>query len=137
MSDSQISKAFFQGTAYPERIAAALVEVLRDLMRATAAKHDPTMAVVRATENREYLLELLKRCNEPVSWRRLFEDAIQMLRPKEVEFDRIEWAIQEIAREGMSYYVEGDRSLASEKEGQLMHAIEYLELRRQRGTRNV
>jgi hypothetical protein len=118
MSDSQISKAFFQGTAYPERIAAALVEV-------------------RATENREYLLELLKRCNEPVSWRRLFEDAIQMLRPKEVEFDRIEWAIQEIAREGMSYYVEGDRSLASEKEGQLMHAIEYLELRRQRGTRNV
>ena len=120
-----------------EKNETALVEVLRDLMRATAAKHDHTMAVVRATENWEYLLELSKRCKEPLSWRRLFEDAAEKLRPKEVEFDHIEWAIQEIARAGMSYYVEDDKGLASKKEGQLMEAIEYLELRRRQTQRQA
>jgi hypothetical protein len=67
----------------------------------------------------------------------VFEDAVEMLRPKEVEGDRVERAIQEIARAGMSYYVERSRSLASEKEGQLMHAIEHLELRRRMAARNI
>ena len=133
MSDeiSETREAFLTGNARPQYIAQLLADVLRDLMRATSAKSDYTGAVGRATENWEVLLELLKRCKEPLSWRRLFYNAVEMLRPKEAAGD-IESAMQEIARAGMSYYVEGGpRGVIGKKRDLLWQAIQHLELRRE------
>jgi hypothetical protein len=130
MSENESSEAFLQGNANPKHIVEVLAEVLRDLMRATAAKEDPFSAVTRATENWKHLLELLKRCEEPLSWRRLFDDAVEMLRPEDLGGDGVDRAIQEIARAGMSYYVERRGQPVGKKRSQLEEAIAHLELRR-------
>jgi len=137
MDVKQMEEALLEANANPERITEKLAEVLRDLMRATAIQVHPENAIIRATENWEYLLELLKRCKEPLSWRWLFEDAVKMLRPEEAEGDKINGAIQMIADAGMSYYIENDRSAASRKQGRLMDAIRHLELRCEQDKRQI
>jgi hypothetical protein len=89
MDAKEMEEAFLTGNA-PERIAEALAEVLRDLMRATAARANPTDAIIRATGNWKYLIEHLKRWKQPLSWQRIFEDAVKILRREEVQGERVD-----------------------------------------------
>ena len=136
MSDGTIREVFLKGNANAEYIASTFTDVLRDLMRATAAKRDPIDGIIRATEKWNLLLDLLAHYKEPLSWAKLFEEAVLKLRHDPSDHDNISRAIQEVARAGMSLYVErtcGDgfgSARASKKETQLLDSIQALEVRR-------
>ena len=102
MSDGTIREVFLKGNANAEYIASTFTDVLRDLMRATAAKRDPIDGIIRATEKWNILLDLLAHYKEPLSWAKLFEEAVLKLRHDPSDHDNISRAIQEVARARMS-----------------------------------
>ena len=76
-----------------------------------------------------YVIKLLERCEERWSWSRLFEDAVDGLRPRPQPSDRVERAIQEVARAGTSLYAEATNTngFQSKKSEALLHAIRWLD----------
>jgi hypothetical protein len=129
-----ITDAFLNANANQEFIASTLTSVLRDLMRATAVKHDHVSAVVTAAESWKLLLQLLERCEQPAPWGELFEEAVKRLRDDgRPEGDDVSEALREVARTGMSIYIEGRTGgFSSVKQQAFMVAIDHLEEKRRR-----
>jgi len=69
-------EAFLQANARPDFIAGEFADVVRYLMRAVSAD-DTSGPMYQASEKMKFVADLLQRCPEPVSWYRLFSDAVE------------------------------------------------------------
>ncbi|MGF1629170.1 MAG: hypothetical protein ACFCUT_06835 [Kiloniellaceae bacterium] len=66
---------FLQANANKEFIGAQFTEVVRHLMRAIGATSTPDYAISRAAEQMQFVLELLQRTEEHITFRDLFAQA--------------------------------------------------------------
>lgn len=102
--DDDFSEQFLKANANPEFITHRFADVVRDLMRCVAAD-EPSRPLYSAAEGMKFVMELLKRCENPVTWYSIFTSAVasihQML-PEDGD-DRL---YLRAARDGLKYLVE-------------------------------
>lgn len=99
-------------------------------MRAVSAKSDYRGAALSAAMEMKYVTELLERYQKPWSWSQLFQGAVEGLRPNSEPSDRIDSALQEVARAGASLYADATSTnglIRPKKENALRDAIRWLE----------
>jgi len=82
MSDFDPTKfhgAFLAANANERFIVVQLADVIRDLMRAVSSDNS-SGGVYSAAEKMGFVGELLTRCQEPLSWRRLLKNAVEEIK---------------------------------------------------------
>ena len=127
-------EALLRANATPETIAFEIADVLRDLLRASAAE-DPWTGPYRAAMRMDRALELIERCPEPLSWSRLFKEAVENIRDTG-RAGELEEPIIQAARAGLRYLVEQScddnaaRGRASQRRAAFLHEIAAIEQRR-------
>lgn len=70
-----LREAFLTANANREFIAEQLADVIRNLVRAFAA-NDPSRPIYYAAEKMDLVMDLVRRCEDPLSWHGLFTSAI-------------------------------------------------------------
>jgi hypothetical protein len=132
LTGEEVEEQFLRGNANPAYMAQQMADVLRHLMRATAQKSGNISAnIYHAASAWKVLVELCERCKEPWSWPRLFEAAVKELRAYDAGDDDLREAFREVARAGMSLYIEGNTGGVN-KDHIFMDAIRHLEETRER-----
>ena len=97
-------EAFLQANARPDFISGEFAEALRYLIRAVAAD-DSSGALYSASEKTTFLMDLIQRCPEGLSWYSIFSEAVGEIKeaiPQDTDDRRYVHA----ARRGMKYFVE-------------------------------
>jgi tetratricopeptide (TPR) repeat protein len=102
MNASEFSEAFLKANANREFIADQMADVFRELLRALSSDNGSGYS---AAEKMDFAGELLKRCDEPLSWWQLFDDAIKIIRASQ-SVDSYTADYMHIAKRGMKYFVE-------------------------------
>jgi DNA-binding MarR family transcriptional regulator len=128
-------EAFLKGNAKPRYVAHHFGDALRYLMRAVAVQTDYSSALFGAEGSWKFMSELIARCEEPPSWHELFAEAVKGLRDDGgPELSALDEAYREVARTGMSLYIEGKGpgGFASVKDRSFMEALRHLEELRDR-----
>jgi DNA-binding MarR family transcriptional regulator len=93
------------------------------------------MNLFNAEGSWKFMLELMERCEEPLSWYDLFDEAVKELRDDGgPELSDLDEAYREVARTGMSLYIEGTGpgGFASVKDRRFMEALRHLQELRDR-----
>jgi hypothetical protein len=130
LTGAELTEAFLQRNATPEYIAHQLSDMLRHLMRAISVKTNYSINLYEALGLWKFLLELVERCKEPLSWHHVFDEAIKKLRDDGApETGDLDEAYREVARSGMSLYIDGmgEGGFGSVKHSRFMDALRHLE----------
>ena len=99
LTAAERKEATLRRKAKPEYIAHRLGNVLRHLMRAVAVQSDHSMNLFHAEGSWKFMLELMERCEEPLSWYDLFDQAVKGLRDDGgPELSALNEAYREVAR---------------------------------------
>ena len=99
------ANSFIKANANKDYICGQFTEVLRDLIRAISAHSDYSGGLYRSTNQMQYVMKLLKECEDPISWRDLFLNAIEELRPH-IDYKEYDAPAISAAMSGMSYLAE-------------------------------
>lgn len=125
-------EALLKANANKEFICTQFIDVLRDLIRAVAVRDDPSAPIWRATEQWQFITDLISHCEERVSVYEMFSTAVDALRQAD-EKDEIDGALLIAARLGMSLYVESScddnaaRGRKSKRRDRFLTAIRQIE----------
>ena len=122
---------FTRANANLDFIAAQFADVLRNLMRA-ASSDDPSDGAFRASQQMDFVVELLSKTTEKFGFYHLFMKSIEEFK------DDTEWASVEhteiaAARRGMKYLVERScsdsaaRGRASRRRTEFLSAIKHID----------
>jgi hypothetical protein len=137
--DRDFRESFLKANANKDFICTQFAEVLRDLIRAVAVRDDPSGPIVRATEQWSSVASLLERCEEKISTREMFSNAVEVLRlPAREDGDGVDRAVIAAARRGISFYMEASctdnaaKGRTSKRERDFLSAIEQIEGARER-----
>jgi hypothetical protein len=135
--DQEFHERVLRANADPDIIASRFAEVIRYLMRAAAAT-DPWRPLYSAGEEMKLVIELLARCETPISWTSLFTKAIESIEGLLPEDPGYKQYIQ-AAKDGIKYLVESSatdnaaRGRASRRLREFIETIDYARQRRRGG----
>ncbi len=133
-------ESFLQANANLDFISLQFADVVRNLMRATAAG-DPTSAIYKAAEKMNFVADLLSRTEEKFGFFHVFEKAIADLRNDDEGEGNIETAIVSAAKDGIKFLVERScddnaaRGRASRRRQEFLSAIRWIEVERESNRR--
>lgn len=104
MIDDDFQERFLKANARPEYIAGEVTEIIRNLMRAVADS-DPSNATWKAAQLLNNVVELIKRCDEPLTFYGILLEAVEDLQKNlpEQAWDR---DYVHAAQRGMKYLAE-------------------------------
>ena len=124
-----LAEASFQADATPERVAHEMADLIRDLIRAASSENDNGS---KAAQQMETTMRYVTRCSEPISWWRIFSDALGMIRANLPE-NKHDSKYLNVATSGMKFFVESTavdnfaKGRAVQRLGDLQNAIRWLE----------
>ena len=120
--------------AHPEEIERNFRRAVHHLMRAVCSKSENTTALLEAHARWQFMLEGMADCKEPLYWPDIFTRAVKSFRETDHKGDEVDVAFREVARTGMSIYIEdmGAGGFDSNKFSRFMEAIRRLEEARKR-----
>jgi hypothetical protein len=134
MSDEPESfrDTFVRGNANLEFISHQFAAVIRNLMRASVAS-DPQAALHRASEEMNFVAELMSKTEEEFSFHALFARSIKLIKGTNDHDSEVERAIVRAAEQGVKFLVErscGDNAAAgraSRREDEFLTAIRWID----------
>jgi hypothetical protein len=127
--DNDYREAFLKANANPEFIASEIADLIRSLVRAFAAD-DPSSPTLSAVQKMEFVLDLIRRCDEPLTWYKLFTAAFDEIH-EAIPDDPYDRMYIHAAQRGMKYLVERSaldnaaRGRASRRLDEFRQAIEW------------
>lgn len=127
--EEDLHERFLKANANSDFIAGHFADVVRNLIRAVAA-NDPSRPLYLAAEEMRFVIELLQRCEKPVTWYSLFIDAIASIQAH-LPDDPDDRKYIRAAQDGMKYLVESSatdnaaRGRASRRLSEFMSMIDY------------
>ena len=83
-------------------IASQMADVIRNLMRAASSDNGP---ISKASEQMEFVQDLMARCEDGSTWWRIFSDAIEEIRSN-LPDDKFDENYIHAAERGIKYFVE-------------------------------
>src|SRR5262245_48255129 len=92
--------------AQPEEIERNFRRTLLLLMRAVCSQEENTDALWEANQCWQDMRQGLADCKEPPHWRDIFTRAVRSFRKADHKGDEVDYALREVARTGMSVYIE-------------------------------
>jgi hypothetical protein len=120
--------------AHPEEIARNFREALHRLMRAVCSQDENTTALSEAMFHWRFMLQGMADCKERLYWPDIFTQAVRFFRETDRTdrrrsvidgpSDEVNYWFREVARTGMSVYIDDDDS---KKLYRFMEAIRRLE----------
>ena len=127
--DSDFVEASLYANANRQVIGSLMAEVIRDLMRALSSDHDTGY---KASEKMNFVVDMLRRCEEPLSWHQLFSDAIAEMR-ESLPVDSFDKEYIRLAKRGVKYFVESSATdsaapgRASRRQNEFRDSIRHIE----------
>jgi hypothetical protein len=103
-ANEEFQERVLRANANPDIIASRFADVIRNVMRAAAAT-DPWRPLHSAGEEMKLVIELLARCEPPISWTSLFTKAIESIDALLPE-DTLHKEYIRAAKDGIKYLVE-------------------------------
>lgn len=133
-------ESFLRANANLDFISYQFADVIRNLMRATAAG-DPSSTIYKAAEKMNFVADLLSRTDEKFGFYHVFEKAVSDLRNDDDRESNVETAIVAAAKDGVKFLVERScddnaaRGRASRRRQEFLSAIRWIEEERESNRR--